>query len=323
MKLGQIETPIVEFPDLTAFRMVCGINHSNLTYIEQKLNVILHAPGGKMLFEGAQTQVDKARQIIRRLYQRALAGETIGEPQVRSELSFTANDEAEPTLEHLQFGAGRRSVSARNPAQQIYLRMLMDQKNDLVFGIGPAGTGKTFLAIAYGASLLLAKRIERLIVARPALEAGERLGFLPGDLAEKVDPYMIPIWDALHQTMGQQMLDRLREQGKIEIAPLAFMRGRTLSDALVVLDEAQNASIAQMQMVLTRLGEGGRMVVTGDPGQSDLPRAQRSGLAHAVQILDGIKGIGVHQFTANDVVRHPLVARIVRAYEADQKHETQ
>ena len=211
---------------------------------------------------------------------------------------------------------GRRgAITAKTAAQAAYLDMM--SRCELVFGIGPAGTGKTFLAVAHGASLLLRGEVDRLIVTRPAVEAGERLGFLPGDMNEKVDPYMAPVWEALTDILGAEQLRRRREKGEIEVAPIAFLRGRTLSHAFVIVDEAQNASRAQMKMVLTRLGEGARMVVTGDPTQIDLVNPRDSGLAHAVGLLEGVKGIAVTRFSAEDVVRHPLVERIVRAYDAD------
>jgi phosphate starvation-inducible PhoH-like protein len=211
---------------------------------------------------------------------------------------------------------GRRGqVAPKTATQAKYLQAL--GKCELVFGLGPAGTGKTFLAVAHGAGLLLRGEVDRLIVSRPAVEAGERLGFLPGDLTEKVDPYMAPVWEALTDILGADQLRRRREKGEIEVAPIAFLRGRTLSHAFVIVDEAQNATRLQMKMVLTRLGEGARMVVTGDPTQIDLVNPGDSGLAHAVKLLEGVKGIGVTRFTAEDVVRHPLVERIVRAYDAD------
>jgi len=206
-------------------------------------------------------------------------------------------------------------VAPKTTAQARYLESM--SRCELVFGLGPAGTGKTFLAVAHGAGMLLRGEVDRLIVSRPAVEAGERLGFLPGDLSEKVDPYMAPVWEALTDILGVDQFRRRREKGEIELAPIAFMRGRTLAHAFVIVDEAQNCSRLQMKMVLTRLGEGARMVVTGDPSQVDLPRIDDSGLAHAVGLLDGVEGVGVSRFTAGDVVRHPMVERIVRAYEAD------
>jgi phosphate starvation-inducible PhoH-like protein len=190
-------------------------------------------------------------------------------------------------------------------------------RHDVTFGLGPAGTGKTFLAVAHGAGMLLRGDVDRLIVTRPAVEAGEKLGFLPGDLTEKVDPYMAPVWESLIQIMGAEQLRKRREKGEIEVAPIAFMRGRTLSHAFIIVDEAQNTSRLQMKMVLTRMGEGSRMAVTGDPSQIDLVNPRDSGLAHAVAILEGVEGVAVTRFTAADVVRHPMVARIVKAYDED------
>jgi phosphate starvation-inducible PhoH-like protein len=206
-------------------------------------------------------------------------------------------------------------VSPKTATQARYMDML--GRHDVTFGLGPAGTGKTFLAVAHGAGMLLRGDVDRLIVTRPAVEAGEKLGFLPGDLTEKVDPYMAPVWEALTQIVGTEQLRRRRDKGEIEVAPIAFMRGRTLAHAYVIVDEAQNTSRLQMKMVLTRLGEGSRMAVTGDPSQVDLLNAGDSGLAHAVSILEGVEGVGVTRFTSDDVVRHPMVARIVKAYDAD------
>ncbi|HEY9235362.1 MAG TPA: PhoH family protein, partial [Phenylobacterium sp.] len=211
---------------------------------------------------------------------------------------------------------GRRGqVSPRTAGQARYLQALANC--ELVFGLGPAGTGKTFLAVAHGAGLLLRGEVDRLIVSRPAVEAGERLGFLPGDLTEKVDPYMAPVWEALTDILGAEQFRRRREKGEIEVAPIAFLRGRTLSHAFVIVDEAQNTTRLQMKMVLTRIGEGSRMAVTGDPTQIDLVNPADSGLAHAVGLLEGLEGVGVNRFSAEDIVRHPMVERIVRAYDAD------
>ncbi|HYZ31600.1 MAG TPA: PhoH family protein, partial [Crenalkalicoccus sp.] len=203
-------------------------------------------------------------------------------------------------------------IAPRSPAQAQYIEMLARQ--EMVFGIGPAGTGKTYLAVAQGVALLLAGRVDRIVLSRPAVEAGERLGFLPGDLKEKVDPYLRPLYDALHDMLPAEQVARRIASGEIEIAPLAFMRGRTLAHCFAILDEAQNTTPAQMKMFLTRMGEGARMVVTGDPTQVDLPPGQRSGLAEALEVVDGLPGIGIARFDERDVVRHPLVARIVAAY---------
>jgi len=208
-------------------------------------------------------------------------------------------------------------IKPQTSMQAKYLDLLTAEKTDLIFGTGPAGTGKTFLAVAAGAAALKNKSVARLIITRPAVEAGENLGFLPGDLEEKVEPYLRPIWDALNETLGADQAQRMRDKKIIEVAPLAFMRGRTLKNAFVIMDEAQNSTVAQMKMVLTRLGRDSRMVVTGDPGQVDLPAKQTSGLAHALRILDGVEGIGSVVFTARDVRRHALVSRIIRAYDAD------
>jgi phosphate starvation-inducible PhoH-like protein len=211
---------------------------------------------------------------------------------------------------------GRRgAVGPKTAAQAAYLDLMA--RHDLVFAAGPAGTGKTFLAVAHGAGLLLRGEVDRLVIARPAVEAGERLGFLPGDMNEKVDPYMAPVWEALSDILGAEPLKRRRDKGEIEVAPIAFMRGRTLNHAFVIVDEAQNATRLQMKMVLTRLGEGARMAVTGDPTQVDLVNRNDSGLGHAISLLEGVEGVAVARFSAGDVVRHPLVERIVRAYDAD------
>ncbi|WP_313446665.1 PhoH family protein, partial [Brevundimonas sp.] len=212
-------------------------------------------------------------------------------------------------------GGKRGAIVPKTKAQAAYLDML--GRCELSFGVGPAGTGKTFLAAAYGASLLRRGQVDRLVITRPAVEAGEKLGFLPGDLNEKVDPYLAPIWEALNDILGAEDVQRRRDKGEIEAAPIAFMRGRTLSHAFVIVDEAQNTSRLQMKMVLTRLGEGARMVVTGDPSQIDLLNPRDSGLAHALRILDGVQGVGILKFEASDVVRHAMVERIVRAYDAD------
>jgi phosphate starvation-inducible PhoH-like protein len=246
---------------------------------------------------------------------RADSGLEVGESDVRAAVAAArAGEPHAATAPVLPIGR-RGAVAAKTPAQARYLEDLA--ACELVFGVGPAGTGKTFLAVAYGAALLMRGEVDRLVITRPAVEAGERLGFLPGDLKEKVDPYLAPIWEALNDLMGAEALGRRRERGEIEVAPLAFMRGRTLGHAFVIVDEAQNATRLQMKMVLTRLGEGARMVVTGDPSQVDLPNVRDSGLAHAVSILEGVKSVAVARFQASDVVRHPLVERIVKAYDAD------
>jgi len=291
-------------------------NHSrNLVRLEQKLGVRLAQRGNLIAVEGAPDARERAAAILRALYERLDSGEEVTLGDVDAAVSFT-----EPALQELrdaqEHGARLRTASGkatrpRSAAQAAYIDLM--RRHELVFGLGPAGTGKTYLAAAFGAHLLHERRVERLILSRPALEAGERLGFLPGDLKEKIDPYLRPLYDALFEVLGDRCT-KLMEMGVIEVAPLAFMRGRTLSRAFVILDEAQNCTPAQMKMFLTRLGEDSRMVVTGDPSQSDLPGGPE-GLDQAVHYLNGVDGIGIARFSAGDVVRHALVARIVAAYD--------
>ena len=296
-----------------AARAVSGPNSRHTALIEDAFRVLIETPGGGVSVRGDQRARAGARGAIERVASRADAGDEVTEADVRVAIGAARKGDASPNS-HLPVGR-RGAVSPKTAAQARYLELL--QNHELVFGVGPAGTGKTFLAVAYGAGLLMRGEVDRLVITRPAVEAGERLGFLPGDLTEKVDPYMAPIWEALSDILGADGLRRRREKGDIEVAPLAFMRGRTLAHAFVIVDEAQNASRLQMKMVLTRLGEGARMVVTGDPTQVDLVNPRDSGLAHALGILDGVKGVAAARFEASDVVRHPLVERIVKAYDAD------
>ena len=255
--------------------------------------------------------------MLQALYDQLWEGRPVGASEVRAALHLDrAVGPSTPGAGVIQISP-RKSVQARTAAQLRYVDALADPSLGLIFGVGPAGTGKTYLAVAHGAAELVSHKVERLVVARPAVEAGERLGFLPGALEEKVDPYMLPIWDALRDSLGQETLEKRRAEGRIEVAPIAYMRGRTLTNAFVLIDEAQNATASQMQMVLTRIGEGTTMVVTGDPSQVDLKPGETSGLAHAVSVLDGIEDVSVIRFGREDVVRHPLVGRIVEAYEAD------
>jgi phosphate starvation-inducible PhoH-like protein len=295
-----------------ASRAVAGANSRHAALIEDAFDVLVETPGGGVSLTGDSKGRAQAKKAVQAIAERADQGIDIAEADVRVAIGNARSGGAGPGA----LPVGRRGqVAPKTKMQAEYLQALA--KNELVFGLGPAGTGKTFLAVAHGAGLLLRGEVDRLIVSRPAVEAGERLGFLPGDLTEKVDPYMAPVWEALTDILGAEQLRRRREKGEIEVAPIAFLRGRTLAHAFVIVDEAQNATRLQMKMVLTRLGEGARMVVTGDPTQIDLVNIRDSGLAHAVGLLDGVKGIGVARFTAEDVVRHPLVERIVRAYDAD------
>ena len=303
-----------EFINLSdvAARAVSGPNSRHAALIEDAFGVLVETPGGGVSVNGDSKSRAQAKKAVEAIAARADQGLEIVEADVRVAIGNARSGTAGPG--NLPIGR-RGQVAPKTATQAEYLQALA--RNELVFGLGPAGTGKTFLAVAHGAGLLLRGEVERLIVSRPAVEAGERLGFLPGDLSEKVDPYMAPVWEALTDILGAEQLRRRREKGEIEVAPIAFLRGRTLSHAFVICDEAQNATRLQMKMVLTRLGEGARMVVTGDPSQIDLPNARDSGLAHAVSLLDGVKGIEITRFTAADVVRHPLVERIVRAYDAE------
>jgi phosphate starvation-inducible PhoH-like protein len=294
-----------------AVRAVAGANSRHAALIEDAFGVLVETPGGGVSLSGDAKSRAQAKRAVQTIAERADQGLEIAEADVRVAIGQVRSGQSAPGLP-----VGRRGqVAPKTATQAEYLQALT--KCELVFGLGPAGTGKTFLAVAHGAGLLLRGEVDRLIVSRPAVEAGERLGFLPGDLTEKVDPYMAPVWEALTDILGADQLRRRREKGEIEVAPIAFLRGRTLSHAFVIVDEAQNASRLQMKMVLTRLGEGARMAVTGDPSQIDLVNPTDSGLAHAVSLLEGVKGIGITRFTAEDVVRHPLVERIVRAYDAD------
>jgi phosphate starvation-inducible PhoH-like protein len=295
-----------------ASRAVAGVGSRHAALIEDAFGVLVETPGGGVSLAGDARSRAQAKKAVQAIAARADQGLEIGEADVRVAIGQArSGDGVGPSLP-----VGRRGqVAPKTATQARYLDALAGC--ELVFGLGPAGTGKTFLAVAHGAGLLLRGEVDRLIVSRPAVEAGERLGFLPGDLTEKVDPYMAPVWEALTEILGADQLRRRREKGEIEVAPIAFLRGRTLSHAYIIVDEAQNATRLQMKMVLTRLGEGARMVVTGDPSQIDLVNTLDSGLAHAVAILEGTKGIGVIRFSTEDVVRHPLVERIVRAYDAD------
>jgi len=300
-------TLILEFPDNRLLAALSGPHAKHFARIEQKLDAVLDMRGNLVAVDGKARE--RAAAILRALYARLEAGESTTLAEVDAEIRFT--DAGRVNAPGAIKTASSRAVRPRSPAQAAYIDMM--RYHPLTFGIGPAGTGKTYLAAAFAAHMLHEKRVDRLILSRPALEAGERLGFLPGDLKEKIDPYLRPLYDALFDVLGDAA-GRLMEQGVIEVAPLAFMRGRTLARAFVILDEAQNTTQAQMKMALTRLGEDSYMVVTGDPSQSDLPGGQAAGLNEALAFLEGVEGVGVSRFGEKDVVRHPLVARIVAAY---------
>ena len=300
----------LEFDDNTLLPQLFGSHNSHLAQIEQRLDVSIATRGNEVTISGPREQAEKARGAMNAIYRRLKDGHDIDSADIDGALRMSGAAKSDtPTM---AIATRKRSIMPRTPQQAVYLQAI--DNNDLTFGLGPAGTGKTYLAVAKAVEHLLAGRIDRIILSRPAVEAGEQLGFLPGDMREKVDPYLRPLYDALNDMLPAQQIEKKLESGEIEIAPLAFMRGRTLSDAFVILDEAQNTTPIQMKMFLTRLGNRARMVVTGDLSQIDLPRGVRSGLQDAMDVLDGVESVAFVPFSDADVVRHPLVARIVRAY---------
>jgi phosphate starvation-inducible PhoH-like protein len=311
---------VLAFEDNRLASALFGQYGQNLALIERRLGVVAEQRGNHVTLEGTRDACEQARRVLEGLYENLKSGHDLAAGDVEGAIrlaiaqgslfDFDASA-ARPKFEELNLR--KRPVRARTAAQDAYIRAL--RRHALVFGTGPAGTGKTWLAVAQAVQLFERKEVDRIILSRPAVEAGERLGFLPGDMREKVDPYLRPIYDALYDLMDQRIVERALQSGEIEIAPLAFMRGRTLANAAVILDEAQNTTSMQMKMFLTRLGENSRMMVTGDPSQVDLPPGQTSGLAEAVALLKGVEGIGHATFTAEDVIRHELVARIVDAYD--------
>ncbi len=311
----------LEFDDNLLLPVLYGERDQHLDRVERQLGVSLVTRGNRLAISGPPSATEAARLALSRLYDRLKRGQDIDLPVVGAAIRLAEAEIADRSLSLWQEDAGfrtrKRRIAARTPGQAAYIKAL--RESELVFGLGPAGTGKTYLAVAAAVDLLMTGQVERIILSRPAVEAGERLGFLPGDLRDKVDPYLRPLFDALNDMLPADQLARRLGTGEIEVAPIAFMRGRTLSRAFVILDEAQNTTPMQMKMFLTRLGEGSRMVVTGDPSQVDLPSGTRSGLAEALDILAGVEGIAVVRFTDRDVVRHEFVARIVRAYEAHER----
>jgi len=310
---------MVDFDDNRLLARLFGEHDRHLSRIERRLGVSVSSRGNRVAISGPAGKRETARALLTDLYRRLHEGHDVDEGTVEGALKMAERTtiealDAPEGAEDIVVRARRRAVTPRSPNQRRYLAALRD--NDLVFGIGPAGTGKTFLAVAMAVSMLLEGRVERIVLARPAVEAGERLGFLPGDMREKIDPYLRPLFDALHDMLPADQVARRIERGEIEIAPLAFMRGRTLADAFVIVDEAQNTTVRQMKMLLTRLGDGARMVVTGDPRQVDLPSGERSGLVDAVELLESAEDVAVIRFENRDVVRHPLVARVLEAYDA-------
>ncbi|WP_224824807.1 PhoH family protein [Cognatishimia sp. MH4019] len=321
---ADVQELLLEFPDNRLLIDLCGEYDKNLAHIENALSVQIIRRGNQLVVMGGETGDRlEAHQLLQEMYQRLETGKTLETGDIDAAIRMSGSEAGTGTrggdqMELFQGGkveikTRKKTVEPRTDAQKAYVQALFE--NELAFGIGPAGTGKTYLAVAVGVSMFIGGHVDRIILSRPAVEAGERLGFLPGDMKDKVDPYMQPLYDALNDFLPGKQTAKLIEEKRIEIAPLAFMRGRTLANAFVVLDEAQNATSMQMKMFLTRLGEGSRMVITGDRSQIDLPRGVQSGLKDAENLLKHIPKISFNYFTSKDVVRHPLVAAIIDAYE--------
>jgi phosphate starvation-inducible protein PhoH and related proteins len=321
-------TRVITLSEAGVAQAVFGPLHRHLAHIQEAFrdpnaprgapaySVTLDAQGDRLIVRAdTAAELERVERIVETLADQARRKGKVREGEVLAAISLSEGRTDAPGPMTLPQVGG---LTLRTPRQVHYVEALRDEEIDLIFGVGPAGTGKTFLAVAAAVEAFKQERYDRIIVTRPAVEAGEKLGYLPGDLAEKVDPYLQPIWDAFRSQMNENDLKNRRERRQIEVAPLAFMRGRTLSNAFVIVDEAQNATVLQMKMVLTRLGEGSRMVVTGDPSQVDLLRPDQSGLAHAISILENVSGVEVIRFATQDVVRHRLVAQIVEAYHRDE-----
>ena len=299
---------------------VFGQYDQNLVAIENRLGVYIGARGNRLQIEGEAESAARARDVLTGLYNRVAQGQDLDSGAVDAVIAMSAEPTLDGIIRHdvseppkIMIRTRKKTIVPRSVTQGVYMEELT--RRDVIFALGPAGTGKTYLAVAQAVSQLITGSVDRLILARPAVEAGERLGFLPGDMKDKVDPYLRPLYDALYDCLPAEQVERRIASGEIEIAPIAFMRGRTLANAFIILDEAQNTTAAQMKMFLTRFGEGSRMVICGDPKQVDLPVPGVSGLADAVERLEGIDGIGIVRFGIADVVRHPVVGRIVEAYE--------
>jgi len=307
----------IAVPDEAA-ESLFGTYDENLKHLEGLFNVRIRSNGHELIVEGEGPEVARAEKVVDQLSSLIRGGYKLAKGDVKTAAQLVAQDESVDLADYFVRGAarttGKRQVMPKSVNQRRYLDAI--DQHDIVFGVGPAGTGKTYLAMAQAVAFLIAKRVSRIILARPAVEAGEKLGFLPGDLQEKVNPYLRPLYDALYDMMEIERADRMLERGTIEVAPIAFMRGRTLNDAFVILDEAQNTTSEQMKMFLTRLGYGSKAVITGDVTQIDLPTARQSGLVEALKVVGNVEGISFIYFDEKDVVRHPLVQQIVKAYEA-------
>jgi phosphate starvation-inducible PhoH-like protein len=301
----------LSFDDNRLLSLLCGEHDENLAVLEHRLDVDITPRGNRLAVRGTDSARNAARDVLMALYNRARRGLDITKGEVEGAIRM--REAQETNIPGSAIRTRRKLVMARTPTQGAYIDAI--RRNELVFGIGPAGTGKTYLAVACAAEALMNGEVDRIVLSRPAVEAGERLGFLPGDMKEKVDPYLRPLYDALYDMMPASLVAKGIAENQIEIAPLAFMRGRTLSSAFIILDEAQNTTPQQMKMFLTRLGEGSRMVVTGDPTQVDLPSGVNSGLSDAVSVLKGVQSVAAVGFSNSDIVRHALVGRIVAAYD--------
>lgn len=311
---------IIQIDNINHSQALIGNNDEHLKSIEEAFDVIIYARGQEIAVKGQVLEhVEKAELVLKNLLKVIELGHSITLKDVEAAIKMAKNDTIQYLLdlydEEITKDAFGKTIRAKTMGQRLYINAM--KRNDLVFGIGPAGTGKTFLAVVYAAKQLRKGTVKRIVLTRPAVEAGESLGFLPGDLKEKVDPYLRPLYDGLNTVLGREQTARFIERGTIEIAPLAYMRGRTLDDAFVILDEAQNTTHAQMKMFLTRLGFGSKMVVTGDQTQIDLPKGVKSGLKEAIKNLRGVKGINIMELDQSDVVRHPLVSKIIERYEGD------
>lgn len=314
---------LLSLENIDAYQKLFGMNDRNMAVLEQELSVVSALRGQELQFRGDAENVAAAETAVARLITLLQHGETVDPMRIRYMVSLVREGKSD-LLDQLSgsdviaITHRGRPIRSKTLGQRAYVEAV--RKHELTLAVGPAGTGKTYLAMAMAVVALKAKEVERIVLTRPAVEAGEKLGFLPGDMTQKVDPYLRPLYDALHELMGADSYQRLAERGTVEVAPLAFMRGRTLSDAFIILDEAQNATSEQMKMFLTRLGANSRCIVTGDVSQTDLPKDKKSGLVEAVNVLRNVEGVAIVELTARDVVRHELVQRIVQAYEKYEKN---
>lgn len=314
---------LLSLENIDAYQKLFGMNDRNMAVLEQELSVVSALRGQELQFRGDAENVAAAETAVARLITLLQHGETVDPMRIRYVVSLLREGKSD-LLDQLSgsdviaITHRGRPIRSKTLGQRAYVEAV--RKHELTLAVGPAGTGKTYLAMAMAVVALKAKEVERIVLTRPAVEAGEKLGFLPGDMTQKVDPYLRPLYDALHELMGADSYLRLAERGTVEVAPLAFMRGRTLSDAFIILDEAQNATSEQMKMFLTRLGANSRCIVTGDVSQTDLPKDKKSGLVEAVNVLRNVEGVAIVELTARDVVRHELVQRIVQAYEKYEKN---